>query len=280
MNISKFTKFALPLLFSTSCGGSGKEVNTDPPTIKYEFLLTADSKKKRTLIAYVLDPTNSTVSKVIGSIGPGGQGISIGPHTTDDSATNLVLQLENGGQLTIDPKSLEYSSTFALEPLGENPTFGVFGIPTFDFDVPITGTASYSGGATLQILDSGNIFDLQGDLTTLIDFSSSQLDINIDQLNGAVVGSDGIQSSVSDVASLDLLDVDIIGSNFSGGEAFLSSDIILTPLTESSLTQVEGGFFGPSGAELGGSLSIFNNSGINDLLIQGFFWGNLDGSGL
>ena len=256
-------------------GGGGDTAVTDlAPGTNATTLFDQSSMSLAPLQSHQLQSATRSVSTNTGSLGRANDTVSIAGlnGTIDDARTSVTLQ--SGGTITLTRAAFDFVAAFQAQPSGDDPFFGIVGIPTDASQLPRSGTASYTGtnSTELQIIDGSAVFDLLGDTDVSVEFSAPQkLSVTLSNLDGTRANGLTPTGSVSNVAVVSINDATIANGRFSGGTAEFSSTQISAALSGAEIVSSSGAFFGPSGEELGGVLLIDDTSGSGSLLIQGSF---------
>lgn len=125
----------------------------------------------------------------------------------------------------------------------------VFGKRTPASEVPRTGTATYVASIVGWLTRLGNVEELRGDVSLGVNFGTREIDVNIDA-DIVVPGADG-NSVFSDIATLEGTAFIASGSSRFGGS-------LIGDVDPSIRGSIDGSFFGPNAAEVGGTFT-FNN---------------------
>jgi len=269
MLIDHVNSVFLGSLLLAGCGGSS-EIMQEPPA-HYPKLIDGSSQTSTSIVAFTLDSTTTSISKILGSIGPGSSDIELGSYQGQTSGNDLLFLLDGGGQLTLTSSGTEFASTFVLEPAGINPSFGVIGVPTLNADVPANGSMTYNGTSTLQVFDGTSFYDLTGRSQLTSNFTSGKSQLTLDNLQGNYFDGSSPPVAVANVGILSVDSINLSGSELTDGYAKLTSTVVSGTISAGATTSLRGSFFGPSATEVGGVLSVVDNTGSENLLLQGFF---------
>jgi hypothetical protein len=259
-----------------ACGGGGGTTNPGGGgTTEYIEFFDTTSSQTITLKIDQLNPTASTVSSNTGTLNWGTDRATISGLSGDIQPNDTTVVLDAAaGTITFSSEATSYVTTFAAEPVGTDPFFGVVGVPTQNSDLPTSGTLrAYVGSSGIQIISSDAVYDLTGSATAQVEFGSGgTVDLVFDNLSGSKTDGVSAPVNVTDVATIGLNAAQITDGSFSGGTAtFSSTGEISTTLTGSESIATSGSFFGPDADELGGVFIVDDTSGAGSLLIQGGF---------
>jgi hypothetical protein len=245
----------------------------DAPKPIYPIIRGADAVGKGSLLSFSFDPSNSSASTHTGTIDRETEQFHMAPFIGTISADGTVITLSGGGHINVDFGDKNYVAHFVAQPVGSNPQFGVFGLPTIVGDIPNSGSALYLGQVELQIIDDKAVFDLIGDAQFGVNFSTKSGTFVANHLDGTRYDGVSPIESVSDVAVLTLSDVTLTNNLFSGGIVSLESASVNHPVSGGESTYFSGSLYGPGGAEFGGILLIDDSSITKDFILQGTFTG-------
>lgn len=257
---------SLPLF---ACGGSGTgEVEVSPD---YPPLFDTTSKETSNLTAHGLNPTTLAIASGSGSLDRANDRVTGGGLTGDVNTARTLITLDAGGTVTIIDGTTDYVAIFSASPSGDDPSFGVVGIPTAIADLPDGSvTATYSGTTNFSIVDNTSFYELVGSASVTADFGAGDLDATFSSLDGTRTDGLSAPEGVTNVATVSLKDAVISGNTFSGGTAEFSSTQITTDLTGAELVESSGGFYGPDAGEVGGVVLV-DDTLTGSLLLVGNF---------
>ncbi|MEN3950283.1 transferrin-binding protein-like solute binding protein [Iodidimonas sp. SYSU 1G8] len=171
------------------------------------------------------------------------------PDDIQETPETRIIYYRNGSATLVLAKAgdegtgLSYVTTgnWSVSPsLGSERGYLVFGIPTSDDSMPITGSATYAGLAGGYLVSSGQQFGLRGTSSLTADFASGVVNGELVLTKQAPLTQEETPWNALSVTGT------IAGSGFEG--TVQSGDGKLTG-------PVSGGFFGPGAAETGGSWS-------------------------
>ncbi|RYZ09954.1 MAG: hypothetical protein EON61_12060, partial [Alphaproteobacteria bacterium] len=150
-----------------------------------------------------------------------------------------------------------YSSLAAISGVGNADfqnirNFVAFGVPTPQLDMPIGGTATYSGLAIGAGRTGGNVFELDGTSSFLVDFQQKTF---TSALN--MTGRDIVSGSVTPYATM-------------RASGYIGSNMLVSNNTTDGLN-LSGQFFGPDAKELGGTFRVAQPSGSGMTEMSGAF---------
>lgn len=262
-----FLFLPLPLL---ACGGSdsGGVVVVDPG---YATLFDPTSDLTSALSAHGLNSTTLVVASGSGTLDRANDRVAGAGLTGDVNASRTLITLDVGGTVTITDGATDYVAMFLAEPSGDDPSFGVVGIPTAIADLPDSSvTATYSGTTNFSIIDDTSFYELVGAASVTADFGAGDLDATFSSLDGTRKDGSSASADVTDVATITLRDAVISGNSFSGGTAEFTSTQISTDLTGEELVESSGGFYGPDADEVGGVVLV-DDTDTGSLLLLGAF---------
>lgn len=173
-----------------------------------------------------------------------------GPNNLDYS--QLKITGTNSG-ITTNYVALGYWNYTATPGVPGDYFYGttLWGKPTPDGEIPDTGTATYDTTIVGWMLRQNAIEQLRGGVTLNVDFGARTVDALVDA-DIVVFGADG-ESIFTDYAELSGF-----GEFAANGQNFFSGD--LTGDTDPTLVgSFDGQFYGPSAAEVGGTLNFSNS---------------------
>jgi hypothetical protein len=250
-----------------ACGGGGAAA-IEPASFAAFGDLT--SQQTSALAAASLDTRARSTSALTGSLNRAANTASIGTLTGAINADRSAITLTSGGNVTLAQSGQTFSARFVATPVTGNRTQGVLGAVTPTADLP-TGSATFNGPTTVTIQDGATVYDLTGDAEIAANFATNRVTTTLSGLDGAQ--SNGISATVdvTDVATVTITGSTIAAATFSGGTVGVDSTT-LSALGATAATSINGTFFGPTGQEVGGVVSI-DDTATGNLRVFGDFVG-------
>jgi C-lobe and N-lobe beta barrels of Tf-binding protein B len=202
-----------------------------------------------------------------------------GTNIQDTDGSAYVKNDADGNTLERGTRSIATNTDLYIR------TAAVFGINTKSKDVPKIGSATYTGSLFANTIAGATLDTILGTAKTDVDFVSDKLkftlqgNFNLAGLSFAATGSGKIERPDTPNTALNPTAVQPLSSfrgkidtlNI-GGTAFRFESITTAPGTFQA-SSVEGGFFGPSAAEVGGAFRIVGGAPDARLDILGAFTG-------
>ena len=262
------------LIFSSFClivfvGLSG--CGSPTPLAVYVPMFDKKSNQRNDLIAYFFSPGDSSTGKALGYIDRAVDQLAIGDNTGKINSNRDNVLLANGGIISIEQKSTEFVANYSMQIPGRNPTFGVIGIPSQISDIPSSGSAKYTGAVELQVVDDIVVYDLVGAISFGVDFSNSKLNAAINNLSGVRLDGGGASSVATNILEMSVSNVSVVGTSFSGGRSSITNSSLSRGVSGNEISSFNGGFFGPSIDEIGGTIIIDDSNAGTAFLLQGTF---------
>ncbi|MEJ8559958.1 transferrin-binding protein-like solute binding protein [Yoonia sp. GPGPB17] len=242
----------LPVLFMlTACGGG----NSGLPDVDQTF---AGATAAVPVSASVLNAATASVSSQTGTLDDAALTFAFAGLLGAINPDRTQIILTNGGQVTLDPAGDGYATRFSSAPQGGPATRGIIGIAATD--VPIDGTATYTGDTRINAVVGTDLYDLTGNAEVAIDFAGGRVTTTLDALSGTVLNPVTGSSAVLDAGTLTIADAMISNSGFSGGVTTATGAPLA--LSEDATTALNGQFFGPQANEAGGTFAIIDTEKI------------------
>ncbi|MFB9223287.1 FecR domain-containing protein [Paracoccus cavernae] len=190
----------------------GPEPEPEPPVVvpfdgPYEgfSMTTGRQGGGRGTASMSFDPaTNSFTSRFIHSNWGDAPFVTTAPegHYTDNTdfgASNAVGRVEVAPDQSAlcDCEFMSWGSWAAEGPSDGSFTdpvegFWIIGQPTSAAEMPLTGSATYTGNAVGTVFNAGNTYEASGGMTAQVDFGSGQGDIQITDFDGRNFGTQTI----------------------------------------------------------------------------------------
>lgn len=179
------------------CGGSGGPVQESPPVGEYATL-SSNASIRSVLIGNALRQGGEAQENMLVSISGSMRHASGRIAVTDGQISLIDNDGFDGDGLILDSESYllidrglgdhEYSLAYqqSYEWNGETyDSVGVIGIGTLPEDIPVSGTAQYTGPATGLIIVSEGAYDLlNGTSNFEVDFSTSEIGLELTNFEG------------------------------------------------------------------------------------------------
>ncbi len=183
--------------------------------------------------------------------------ITINGVTGQVSRNGRRAVMSDGTTLTLTRAGASYAVAYVES--GSSSGFGAYGVQTEASDLPVSGSASYSGITTAVVTDASGLYDLRGDATMSVDFSDETADLTFQNLEGVQATGISDPSDVDDFGVISISDIELDGTSMSGRNASISSSYV-ADLSSDSEADVSGSFYGPGGDEVAGQFSIDDSS--------------------
>ena len=172
--------------------------------------------------------------------------------------------LSDGTSLAISRGGASYSAVYAAS--GANSGFGAFGVKTRKRDLPIAGSARYSGITTVVVANDNGLYDLKGDAGFVVDFANDIAALELNNLDGVLRTGTSKSTKIKDFGQISIVDIAISGAALSGGQASVTSSRI-DKLSNKNKADITGAFFGPGADEAAGKFEIDDtNNGDSKIL--------------
>jgi len=241
----------------SNCGGGGGTTGTDsnpPPSLQnavisgYEIIDTS--------IAAVVGETNEAAGTIT---------IDDLSGTFDYAEGNGLLS--GGGSITFLATEADVVAYFRAEPDSGSTRQGIVGVLTPSDELPPSiANPTYTGMASLIVVEDEFLWQLTGSSTVEADFSDGLALVTIDGLSGVVIDASADSTDVSNVGSLTFSDVSIVNGSLSGGMAGLDSSQISSSLSGSEIVDLKGAFYGEQATAVGALFLVEDEA---NLSIQG-----------
>lgn len=217
-----------------------------------------------------LDSSAHTTDQLTGELDRGTNTFELGTLDGSIDLARTTVTLTGGGVVDLTGTA-DFARFYVAQPTVGSQTRGVVGVSTIVSNVPVSGTASYTGTSQVQIQDGLNFYELQGTVAATADFAAGTLDVTLDDLDGTqtFIGT----TNVTDVATITIADAIISGNTASGGTSTLVSATINggAGFSGTQTTLHEAGFYGPYADEVGGVFDIVDTS---TFLVSGQYIGD------
>lgn len=251
----------LPLAVCVSACGSSQETAIAPeqPQVSipnYDPLLGSDTNNLSFLSGSVVTARQNSaqVRRVSGRVRHGGGKLVVDDGLfkfADDNGFDSNGEAENEGVVfrLVNPGGrYEYASLYSMEYIVDGETYSAvraIGVATRLEDMPTSGTARYTGDAVYAYTNqSGTGFGGLGSYDASVNFESGTLD-SVVTVNTAQNPFTRENIANPDFDRIDMRDLEINGTAYSGTNMQLISNNRVVPLTGANTTaQVEGQFYG------------------------------------
>ncbi|SOH93971.1 Transferrin binding protein-like solute binding protein [Monaibacterium marinum] len=249
MNIRIALGLTAAAVTMTACGDGLEYVSFADGTSTAVSALTGQS----------LDSSAHTTSQLSGELDRAANTFELGSLDGSIDLARTTVTLTGGGVVDLTGTA-DFARFYVAQPTVGNQTRGVVGVSTVTYNVPVTGTASYTGASQVRIQDGLNFYELQGTVAATADFAAGTLDVTLDDLDGTQTFI-GV-TNVTDVATITIADAVISGNTASGGTSTLVSATINggAGFSGTQTTLHEAGFYGPYADEVGGVLDIVDTA--------------------
>lgn len=255
----------LSTLALAGCIGSA----SDTPSQTDQGLLDSAATGTVSTAAASLDSGARNTEVLVGSIDNDAGIFSLGGWSGTISDDTETVTLNDGGQIVLTFGEMEFAALFEATPTNGNRSIGVIGLPTDTSELPGTGSITYAGTAQVRIQDDTTGYELTGQATINADFDTGRVSTRITELDGNETESLNAPNDVADVADINFVDSRINGATFSGGTPTLDSSIV-SDLSGTETSDLDGGFYGPDADEAGAVFSI-DDSANGTVIVFGTF---------
>ena len=265
---------------TTASAGTQPETPPEPEVqdpIPYNPLISPEQETR--MISGVSLTPNQTASLLRinlanGTIGPDGRSLDFSDtvFTLQDPDGQNSAQEFSDGTLTmiVDQADYQFSARYAIED-GKNATAGVFGIATSAADMPMSGTASFSGFGEVTEIYPSNFPDTAPRIINHT--ASSEVDVNFatGKVNAAVQVDEPVIQLGSQIDRLSARGMSLNGSLFSGTNVkMFKNGERVRPTGTSADNDASGQFFGAkrdssdalTPAEVGGVIVSSSQDGL------------------
>ena len=265
----KLTAATALALILAGCGGGS---NTSPvPANKVYLDFTAQGATGKVDLDGAMIDTNSGAI----ATGTGDVELSTGAFSYAGDTGTVDLQagtgsINGGGSVSVFDLH-PYVAGTVVQQSGAT-QIGFVGQSTDSTIAQAPAVATYNGASKVVIRDGNSLWTLDGTSTASIDFAAGSGSASMSNLNGTKADFGGGTSNVTDVATIGMNNLLISGNGLSGSNATITSNQLGGFLTGGANVSLQGGFFGPSAANIGGVLSVDDTTN-GVLSVQGAFTG-------
>lgn len=269
-------KIGLACLASVLVSACGSSTNSGTPVtgnLTYTRLTDTNATGVSTLEGVGVNTASGTVSRATG--GTYDHGTKRYNLNGETGAINFVAgggTIDGGGSVTVFGLE-DYVSGITAQATGAATELGFVGVPSTTAEMAkAPAMASYAGASKVVINDATSLWTLDGTATAQIDFAAGSGSALLSNLDGTKADFGGGTSAVTDVATIGINNIAVSGNTFSSNQVALSSSQVNGFLSGSSVIDIQGGFYGPAAANIGGVVSVDDSAG-GGVTIQGAFTG-------